>query len=242
MLPPSFIRTHISCHHSSASTASTALYTTANSTRATTSDVTTCRSERHNEGKQTELGRACMSSSIYIYICGSLCFQSEGRNRNLLGLKQILLVMREGFPVHPKGFLYTYCSSSPSFLLRASMRGPGCFVGDHGALGIRKSLLLRSNSLPRKPWASLYDTVLRNIFIFCERRLYPGTEYLQRPRPTPFDLRKQCVCGCVHTSHLGRKLCISPCLCKSPPVCVVCCGCFAARALPYVYIIYTQYV
>ena len=44
-------------------------YSTAQSTRATSSKAGTRRSERDNAGKQTELARASMSSSIYIARC-----------------------------------------------------------------------------------------------------------------------------------------------------------------------------
>ena len=49
-------------------TASTAQYSTAQSTRAS-SKTSTCRSERDNAGKETELARASMSSSIYTARC-----------------------------------------------------------------------------------------------------------------------------------------------------------------------------
>ena len=50
-------------------TASTAQYSTVQSTRATSSKARTRPSERDNAGKQTELARASMSSSIYTARC-----------------------------------------------------------------------------------------------------------------------------------------------------------------------------
>ena len=123
----------------------------------TNSKAITCRSERDNASKQTELARASMSSSI----CSSQCSQNQQRNRNLPGLQKykhsqsLAGVTREGFATISNLNKVEPCSFSPYFLRISHMHAAS------GLFSLSMELLQSRQFAPK-----IVDLSVRSIRIF----------------------------------------------------------------------------
>ena len=133
-------------HHRTASTAITAQYSTAQSTRATIK-ASTPRSERDNAGKQTELARASMSSSIQLTVFSKRTKKSKSPPSTKI--LRVWCYSRRGL-----GVRYTAIRLSLRlFYFVYETCGARVVLGNHGTLSICQSLY----ALHRKPWTSLCD-------------------------------------------------------------------------------------
>ena len=118
---------------------------------AQSSKACSCRSERDNASKQTEVAKASMSG-----ICSALCSLNERRSRNLPDLQkqttahmQQKMVCAKDLSLLPISITYdTTLSLRPFYLVLVHVCGVRVVFLDHGALGICNSSVCTYNHGP----------------------------------------------------------------------------------------------